>query len=142
MWLLLPAVQSDDSLLGAPAFVVSHLAYYLSDYAAIGNGLTPLADHANHYAHLLPTALAPVLAAFDYSPAALTVVLTVVSGLALLAAFRGLAIASRSELGGLLLYVPFLGIALMPIIDNEDGLKEMQRRTASNKDYQAAKDGD
>lgn len=120
--LLLPALFPGASLLGAPSFVAAHLPYYFSDYSALGAGLSPLVDHANHYAHLLPYLLAPLLSAFDWSPGALTVMLTACSALALIAVFRALAITTRSDLGGVALYAPVLGLALVPIIDDGDGL--------------------
>jgi len=118
---LLPAVFPGQAFTSAPIFVASHLPYYLSDFSSMGAGTSPLVDHANHYTHLLPYMVAPLLAAFSWSPGALTVILSALSLLALLSVFRALATTTRSELAGLALYAPVLGLALLPIVDDEGG---------------------
>lgn len=115
-----PAAYTNDTLGDGSALTTSHLPAILADFAAFGNGATPLVDFAGQYTTLLPWALHPVLSAFDYSPASFTVVMCVLSGVALLALWRTLAVAVGNEWVGLALYLPALALALRPTLEVGD----------------------
>jgi hypothetical protein len=117
---MLPAVYSDASLPDATPVTLLHLPFTFADFAAFGNGATPLADFASQYSNLLPWAAHAVLAAFDYSPVAFTTLMAVLSALSLLALWRALALTVRNEVGGLLLYLPVLALSLRPMMEIAD----------------------
>ena len=113
---LLPAAFTESSLGDALPFILfGHLPGIFGDFVAVANGRTPGVDFASQYAALLPYALWPLLSLLDYSPAAFTIIATCLSGLALLAVWRLLALAARDELGGLALYVPVLALSVVPL---------------------------
>jgi hypothetical protein len=99
-----------------------HLPFTFADFAAFGNGATPLADFASQYSNLLPWVSHPVLAAFDYSPVAFTTLMAVLSALSLLALWRALALTVQNEVAGLLLYLPVLALSLRPTMEIGDEL--------------------
>jgi hypothetical protein len=70
--LMLHAVYAAESLPDALPITLLHLPFTFADFAAFGNGATPLVDFAGQYSNLLPWLGHPVLAAFDYSPVAFT----------------------------------------------------------------------
>jgi hypothetical protein len=113
---MLPAVHTDASLADATPLTLGHLPFTFADFAAFGNGATPLADFAGEYSNLLPWVGHPFLAAFDYSAAAFTVLMALLSVLSLLALWRALALTVRNEIAGLLLYLPVLALSLRPMI--------------------------
>ena len=128
---LLPGVFTDASLPDALPFIqFGHLPGLLSDYAAVGNGATPGVDFAAQYTGLLPYLLGPPLALFDYSPGAFTFLVSALSALALLALWRALALLARSELAGLVLYLPVLALSAFPLFTQGD------ERLANNSQYQ------
>jgi hypothetical protein len=113
---LLPSVFTESSLGDALPFILfGHLPGIFGDFVAVANGRTPGVDFASQYAALLPYALWPLLSLLDYSPAAFTIIATCLSGLALLAVWRLLALAARDELGGLALYVPVVALSVVPL---------------------------
>jgi hypothetical protein len=117
---MLPAVYSDASLPDATPVTLLHLPFTFADFAAFGNGATPMADFASQYSNLLPWVAHPVLAAFDYSPVAFTTLMAVLSALSLLALWRALALTVRNEVVGLLLYIPVLALSLRPMMEIAD----------------------
>jgi len=113
---LLPSAFTESSLGDALPFILfGHLPGIFGDFVAVANGRTPGVDFASQYSALLPYALWPLLSLLDYSPAAFTIISTCLSGLALLAVWRLLALAARDELGGLALYVPVVALSLVPL---------------------------
>ncbi len=117
---MLPAIYTDASLPDAPGLGLLHLPRTFADFAAFGNGATPLADFASQYSNLLPWLSHPVLTTFDYSPAVFTGVMAILSTVSLLALWRALALTVRNEIGGLLLYLPVLALSLRPTIEVGD----------------------
>ena len=117
---MLPAVYTDASLPDATPVTLQHLPFTFADFAAFGNGATPLADFAGEYSNLLPWVGHPFLAVFDYSPGAFTVLMAVLAALSLLALWRALALTVRNELVGLLLYLPVLALSLHPTLEMGD----------------------
>jgi hypothetical protein len=95
-----------------------HIPVQAEDYIAVVNGRTPLVDYIAQYANLLPLALAPVLAAFDSSITAYSIVMCVLSAVALLAVLGAFNEVTRSRWWGLALYLPFLAISLFPWNDH------------------------
>jgi hypothetical protein len=118
--LMLQAVYAAGSLPDAPPITLLHLPFTFADFAAFGNGATPLVDFAGQYSNLLPWLGHPVLAAFDYSPVAFTTLMAVLSALSLLALWRALALTARNEVAGLLLYLPVLALSLRPTMEIAD----------------------
>lgn len=111
---LLPAVVTDASVGKAGQLAVSHIPVQAEDYFSVVNGRTPLVDYIAQYANLVPLALAPLLAAFDSSITSFSVVMCVLSAIALLAVFGAFREVTRSWWWGLALYLPFLALALFP----------------------------
>ena len=113
---LLPSAFTGSSLDDALPFILfGHLPGIFGDFVAVANGRTPGVDFASQYAALLPYALWPILSLTDYSPAAFTIVATLLSLTALLALWRLFALAVRDELAGLALYVPVLALSVVPL---------------------------
>jgi hypothetical protein len=117
---MLPAVFTDASLPDAAGVNLLHYPFTFADFAAFGDGATPLTDFASQYSNLLPWLCHPVLAAFDYSPGAFTALMTVLSAVSLLSLWRALALTVRNEIGGLLLYVPVLALSARPMVEMGD----------------------
>jgi hypothetical protein len=116
--MLLPAVYTGSALLEAgpsvPA-VPAHLPFSLSDYAAALNGRTPFTDFVPFYATLLPLAAEPLFSLTGLSIGAFTATMTALSAVALLAVYATFRLVSRDRLTALVLYLPFLGLSLIPI---------------------------
>ncbi len=112
--LLAPALYTDSNFAAAPSFVAVHLPTTVSDVTALAAGLTPMVDHANQYANVLPYALEPPLAAFDFSPGATTAVYCLLSAVSLLALYRALALVTGLEAAALALYVPVVVVSMVP----------------------------
>ena len=113
---LLPSAFTGSSLDDALPFILfGHLPGIFGDFVAVADGRTPGVDFASQYAALLPYALWPILSLADYSPAAFTIVATLLSLAALLALWRLFALATRDELAGLALYVPVLALSVVPL---------------------------
>jgi hypothetical protein len=115
---LLPAVVTDATVGNAGQLAVSHIPVQAEDYFSVVNGRTPLVDYISQYANLLPLAIAPVLAAFDSSITSFSVVMCLLSAVALLAVFGAFREVTSSWWWGLALYLPFLALALFPWHDN------------------------
>jgi hypothetical protein len=117
---MLPAVYTEASLADAPDLMLLHLPRTFADFAAFGNGATPLADFASQYSNLLPWLSHPVLAASGYSAAAFTGLMALLSTVSLLSLWRALALTTRNEIVGILLYLPVLALSLRPTIVEGD----------------------
>ena len=113
LWLL-PAVVTEGTVGQAAPIASGHIPAQAEDYFAVVNGRTPLVNYIPIYAHLLPLAVAPVLAAFDLSLTAFSISMCVLSLLALLAVYGTFAEVTRRPWAALALYLPFVAIALFP----------------------------
>ena len=110
---LLPAVVTDASI-AHNGSLVSQISPPAEDYMAVINGGTPLVDYIAQYANLLPFVVAPLLRAFDSSLTAYSITMCTLSGIGLLAVFGVLSEVTRRTWAALVLYVPFLALALFP----------------------------
>ena len=111
---LLPAVVTDANVASSGIIPSGHIPTQADDYFAVLNGRTPLVDFVPLYVHLLPLVLAPVLAAFDMSLTAVSLLMVLLSVLALLALYGVLNQVTERPLATLALYVPLLAIGLFP----------------------------
>ena len=117
---LLPAVITDATVGQSGLFTSKGVGLHAEDYLAVINGRTPLVNYIGEYANLLPFAIAPLLAAFGSSMTAFTVLMSTLSAIALLAIFGVFTEITRRPWLALVLYVPFLALALFPW--HEDGV--------------------
>jgi hypothetical protein len=115
---LLPAVVTDATVGKAGPVAGGHIPVQAEDYFSVVNGRTPLVDYIAQYTNLLPLAFAPLLAAFNSSITAFSVVMCTLSAAALLAVFGAFREVTRSWWWGLALYLPFLALALFPWNDS------------------------
>ena len=120
LWLL-PAVFTDANLSEGGAIPSGHVPVQAQDFYAVTNGLTPMVDYIAQYVQLLPLVFAPVLEPFDLSITASSVLMVVLSVLALLAIYGVFLRVTGRPLAALSLYVPFLALALFPWSD--EGLR-------------------
>lgn len=105
---LLPAIFRDESI-GHGLFVMWwHLEFVYGDFVAVVGGRTPLIDYNAEYGSLLPLALAGPLRVLGPSVGTFTALMCLLTLSALMAVERTLALVSRSERLGLILYLPFL----------------------------------
>ena len=88
----------------------------LDDPFAVLNGRTPLVDFLPVYAHLLPYPTAAVMEVFGKTTFVFTMLMAVLSGLALLAVYAMLRRVARSSLLGLGLFLPVLGIGFLRVV--------------------------
>jgi hypothetical protein len=116
---LLPAVITDATVGQSGLFTSKGVGLHAEDYLAVVNGRTPLVNYIGEYANLLPFAIAPLLAAFGSSMTAFTLLMSSLSAIALLAIFGVFNEVTRRPWLTLVLYVPFLALALFPW--HEDG---------------------
>jgi hypothetical protein len=117
---LLPAVITDATVGQSGLFTSKGVGLHAEDYLAVINGRTPLVNYIAEYANLLPFAIAPLLAAFGSSMTAFTLLMCTLSAIALLAIFGVFTEVTRRPWLALVLYVPFLALALFPW--HEDGV--------------------
>ena len=111
IWLL-HAVQTDRTLANEPEDMRFHIAFPLDETFAVLNGLTPLVDFSAQYGSLWPFLVSLPMLAFGKSVLTFTLVMSALTGLALLSIFGVLRRVARSPLGALLLYLPFLASSL------------------------------
>jgi hypothetical protein len=112
---MLHAVNSDASIANAPEDVRYHLGFTLDETVAVLDGRTPLVNFTAQYGSLWPFATALPMLAFGKTVLTFTVVLSALSGLALLAIYGVLRRATRSAPLALMLYLPFLATSLFMI---------------------------
>ena len=113
IWLL-PAVVTDATVGHGARIVSGHIPAQAGDYFAVVNGRTPLVDYIPIYVHLLPLALAPVLAAFDLSLTSFSIAMCGLSLIALIAIYATFSEVTRRPWAALVLYVPFVALSLFP----------------------------
>ena len=113
VWLL-PAVTT-DAIVGHSGYLApARFPTHAEDYLAVVNGRTPLVNYIGQYASLLPLLVAPVLSALDSSLTAFTVLMTILSGVALLAIFGVFNLVTGRPWAALGLYVAFVALSLFP----------------------------
>ena len=113
---LLPDIYRAQNLASALLEVTYHLEFTFDDFVEHLNGLTPLVNYNAQYASLLPFAVAPLLTIFGVTVGAFTVIMCTLTLGSLLAVERVFAYVARSELWGLILYVPFLAASLFTVL--------------------------
>ena len=113
LWLL-PAVVTDANVASSGQLPASHIPTWADDYFAVGNGRTPLVDYVGQYAQLIPLAVGPLLGLLDSSLTSYSVLMTLLTLVALLALFGALRLVTEKALIALVLYVPVLAISLFP----------------------------
>ena len=113
IWLL-PAVTTDAIIGHSGHLAPSQIPTHAEDYLAVVNGRTPLVNYIGQYASLLPLLLAPVLSALDSSLTAFTVLMTILSAVALLAVFGVFNLTTGRPWAALGLFVPFVALSLLP----------------------------
>jgi hypothetical protein len=87
--------------------------WVLDDPFAVLQGLTPLVDYHPVYSQLWPYPAALVLGAFGGAVTAFTLFMAAMSGLSLLAIYALLRRVTRSAVGALALYLPFLATGFL-----------------------------
>lgn len=117
---VVPAVYTTAGLGDAVPLTNLHVPFTFADFAAFGNGATPLADFASQYSNGLPWVLHPVLSAFDYSPGTFTVLMSLLTVVCMLALWRTLALTVANAWIGTALYLPVLALSLRPTIATGD----------------------
>lgn len=117
IWVL-PALVTDATVGQAGQLAAGHIPVQAEDYFAVVNGRTPLVDYISQYSNLLPLLLEPVLRTFDSSITSLSVAMCVLTSLGLFAIFGVFREVTRSAWSGLILYVPFVALALFPWNDS------------------------
>jgi hypothetical protein len=118
IWLL-PAVNTDGTVVRAGPLASSHIPIQGEDYFAAVNGRTPLVDYISQYANLLPILVEPVLRAAGPSITSLSITLCVLSALAMVAIYGAFVQIVRGMWRALALYVPWVALSLFPW--NQDG---------------------
>jgi hypothetical protein len=113
IWLL-PAINTDHTIGRAGGFATGHIVVQGEDYFAAVNGRTPLVDYISQYANLLPLVLEPVLKATGPSITSLSISLGAVSLVGMVAIYGAFAQITRGAWPALVLYVPWVALALFP----------------------------
>ncbi len=105
---LLPAVNTDGSIVNAHSQVSFHLQFIYDEAMAVLDHHSPLYDFATQYASLVPYLLAGAMALFGTSVALYTVLLALLEAASLLSLFAVLRRVTRSSIATLLLFLPVL----------------------------------
>jgi hypothetical protein len=113
IWIL-PAVNTDDTAPRAGLLASGHIPIQGDDYFAAVNGRTPLVNYISQYANLLPLALEPVLKAAGPSITSLSISVSVLSAIAMIAIYGAFAVVTRGAWTALGLYVPWVALSLFP----------------------------
>jgi hypothetical protein len=114
VWML-HTVYTDGAIANAPEDVRFHVSFPLDETFAVLNGLTPLVDYSSQYGSLWPFVVALPMLAFGKTLLVFTLVMSLLTGLALLSIFGVLRRAAQSSVAALLLYLPFLATSLFMI---------------------------
>jgi hypothetical protein len=113
IWLL-PAVNTDATVVRAGNLASSHIPVQGEDYFAAVNGRTPLVNYISQYANLLPILLEPVLRTAGLSITSYSISVCVLSGLGMVAIYGAFAQVTRGAWSALALYVPWVALSLFP----------------------------
>ena len=116
LWLA-PAILTDDLLAGSGVIPSGSVLAQGEDYFAVVNGLTPSVDYVSQYANFLPLLVAPALDALGLSTTSFTLLMTGLSLFALVAVYGVLSEVTGRAWPALLIYIPFLALALFPWTD-------------------------
>jgi len=114
VWML-HAVQSDATIGMAEREVLYHTAFTLDEAFAVLNGRTPLVDFTTQYGSLWPSLVALPMLAFGKTLLVYTLAMCSASAVALLTVYGVLRRVTRSAIGALALYLPFLATSLFLI---------------------------
>jgi hypothetical protein len=119
---LLTAVDSEATIRNAQAYGL--VAWSFDDPFAILNGRTPLVDFHAMYAQLMPYAAAATMWVFGTNVTVFTLMLTVMSGLTLLAVYAIFRRLTRSAPLALVLFLPILAMGFLYLVGPpESGLR-------------------
>lgn len=113
---LLPSVFRAQNLAAASLSVTYHLQFTFDDFAALLDGRVPLANYTEQYASLLPFIVWPALHWGGVNVGTFTVTMCLLSLAALFSIERVFVLITRSELLGLVLYLPFLATSLFFVL--------------------------
>ena len=113
LWLL-PAVNTDDTAPRAGGLASGHFGGQGDDYFSVVNGRTPLVDYISQYANLLPLVVEPVMKSAGPSITSLSISLSVLSAIAMVAIYGVFAVVTRGAWTALALYVPWVALSLFP----------------------------
>lgn len=114
VWLL-HAVNTDSSIMGTSSHEWSPAQFTLDETYAIVNGRTPLADFTAQYGSLWPYLPAAVLALTGTSFLVFSVVMCVITGIALVAVYALLRRIAGNGVTALGLYLPVLATSLFVV---------------------------
>jgi hypothetical protein len=114
IWLL-HAVNTDSSIMGTSSHEWSPAQFTLDETYAIVDGRTPLADFTAQYGSLLPYLPAAVLALTGVSFLAFSLVMCVMTGVALFAVYALLRRIAGNGVTALALYLPVLATSLFVV---------------------------
>jgi hypothetical protein len=117
VWML-HAAQSDNTLANATEDLRFHISFPLDEAFAVLNGLTPLVDFSAQYGSLWPFPVALTMLAFGKTVLVFSLFMSTLTGLALLSIFGVFRKVTRSAVGALLLYMPFMATSLFMIGGN------------------------
>jgi hypothetical protein len=102
------AINTDGSIGTVNPAVAYHVQFTYDETYAVLDGRAPLGDFAAQYGSLWPYVVAAGMAALGTSIGVLTVLMSTITGLAMLAMYGVWRRVARSAALGLLLFVPFL----------------------------------
>jgi hypothetical protein len=108
---MLPAINTERTIVAAHVAVAEHLPFWLDEVFAVLNGRYPLVDFAAQYGSLWPYPIAGALALFGTSIGVYTVA-TVAIGVAALLALFGVFRRVVGSVLGLLVFLPVLATTL------------------------------
>jgi len=114
----LAGVYTDHTLNLAPTGTVYHVPFTFEEVYAVAGGHTPLVDWVPQYVTIVPYLLAPFLSLRAPSIGMFTVSMTVLSVGALMCGYFGLRLLARRPNRAILLYLPVLGMSLIPVTRN------------------------
>lgn len=109
------AVYTEGTFTLAPATMRYHLPFSLGEFAAVLNGRTPLVDSFPQYQNLLALLLAPFFKVFGLSITSFSLGMALLSMLTFMSAFWVFQSFAGSAWAALVVYVPFVWMALFPV---------------------------
>ncbi len=114
VWLL-HVVNSDHTIAMTEKEVLWHMGFTLDEAFAVLNGRTPLVDFTAQYGSLSLYGAALPMAVLGDSMLTYSLIMTATTALALLAIYAVLHRVTRSAIGALLLYLPFLATSMFQL---------------------------
>ncbi len=119
LWLL-PSIFNDSNIADAHPSMPYHLQFTYDEFLSVLNGRTPVVDFIPLYSRLLPFAAEPVFRVFGSTVETFTWMMWVLSLVSFVTIYLMLRVVTRGSLTALLLYVPFLAVALLPLLSYDD----------------------